>query len=265
MAGCRRADRVRMADLPRECQSVTMASVAVFETSRPRPGRRFDPTHELALLNSAMMAAGQLPGARRGVIIVPEMTGPYGIPDLTALVGDPAALAARLELAVPPLLHEVDAGVVAVAHVKRPSTPRDLSISLGWPEETVVRRLPSLVRAGALCEVRSNGFVRPRALAPLGRLYAIEAKVRDWRRGVRQARTYGVWADSYVLIMGELALSAVRELTEEVRGDSGGLVVQGRWVRRPGVRAVPLKRRLWATEHLVAAIQDDPHQPSPVP
>src|SRR4051812_12851029 len=100
-----------MADEVTQCQSVPMVAVALFETSRARPGRRFQPTHERALLRSALSAAGQLPGAHRGVLVVPEMSGPYGIPDLTALVGDPAALSARLDLPVPPLLHEVDAAV----------------------------------------------------------------------------------------------------------------------------------------------------------
>lgn len=241
-----------------------MTVAMVRETSRPRAGRRFAPSHELALLGPAIAATVALPGAHRGLLVVQELTGPFGIPDLTALVGSPTLLTERLALEVPALLHQVDAAVVAVAHPRLGRSPAVLARALGWPADTVERRMNNLLRIDALREVRPGQFVRPEALRPLGRLYAVETKVREWAQALRQVRRYSVWADGYVLVMGPLAPRPLALLREQVAYDRGGLVVDGRWVRRPVLRALPSAQRQWATEHLVAAVQDD-YQPSPAP
>jgi hypothetical protein len=237
----------------------------VRDTSRPRAGRRFEPTHERALHDPAVTACGSLPGAHKGVLVIREMAGPIGIPDLTALVGSPEALTARLSLDVDPLVNEIDAAVVAVASATAGRSADAISRALGWPRDTVMRRLPGLVRSGALCEIRPSLFVRPQALAPVGRLYAVEAKVRDRTAALQQARAYSVWADSYVLVMGPLAPRPLAHLREEVDADQGGLVVDGRWLRRPVIRRLTRARRLWAAEHLVAAMRGPTYQPSAAP
>lgn len=226
-----------------------------LETSRPRAGRRFAPTHELAIIPDALQAARTLPGAHRGVVIVSEMTGPFGIPDVTALVGDPARLTARLASPIAPLLNEVDAGVVAVARPRLALSPHDLAAALEWPEETVRRRLPLLLRSGALVAAAADRYVRDEALQPLGRLYAVEAKVRDWRKAMRQVRTYRLWADNYVLVTGRLATSARQEAMAQVTADHAGLVVGGESLRKPTLQRLPAATRLWASEHLVAALR----------
>jgi DNA-binding Lrp family transcriptional regulator len=120
------------------------------------------------------------------------------MPDLTALVGGPADIAARLSLTVPPLLHEVDAAVVSATHAAVARSVRALARSLGWAETTIRRRVHHLVRQGALIEIAPDRFIRPDALKPLGRIYAVEAKVEKWSQAVRQARSYAVWSDAYV-------------------------------------------------------------------
>ena len=232
-----------------------MTVVMSTHTSRPRHGRRFEPTHELELLPDALNACRALPAAHKGMTIVAEMTGPIGIPDLTALVGPDERLAARLASPVRPLLHEVDAAVVGVASAHVARTPEQFAAALGWPEDTVRRRLVPLVRAGALVAVDGDRFRRDPALQSLGRVYAVEAKVRDWRRALHQVRTYSTWADSYVLVMGALAQGPLEQLTAEVTTDRAGLVVDGRWVRRPTVHKLSPGRRLWAVEHIVAALR----------
>lgn len=232
-----------------------MTAVMSTPTSRPRGGRRFEPTHELELLPSAVNACRALPAAHKGLTIVSEMTGPIGIPDLTALVGPQELLAERLASPIQPLLHEVDAAVVGFAHPRLARTPQQFATALGWPEETVQRRIVPLVRSGALLATGRNRFVRDEALKPLGRVYAIEAKVRDWRRALYQARTYSTWADSYVLVMGPLSQSSLTQLSAEVTADRAGLLVDGRWVRRPAVHPLSPGRRQWAAEHIVAALR----------
>jgi len=195
-------------------------------------------------------------------MVVREMAGPIGIPDLTALVGDRSVLEARLALDVPPLLNQLDAGIVAAASARVPRSSSVIAESLGWPMDTILRRLPGLLRRGALVSTRLDRFIRPAALIPTGRLYAIEAKVRDRGAAIHQARTYGVWADGYVLVMGALSPRSTQLLLQDVDADRGGLMVDGRWLRRPAMGSLGPGRRLWAAEHVVAATRGVSYQPS---
>jgi hypothetical protein len=89
---------------------------------------------------------------------------------------------------------------------------------------------------------------------PVGRLYAIETKVRDWRRALRQARTYGLWCDSYVIVMGAMSAASIESAASHVSADRGGLMVEGRWIVRPRIRQQTAAQRLWGSEHFVAAL-----------
>jgi hypothetical protein len=230
------------------------AEPLVRESVRPRAGRRFSPSHELRLQPAALHAASRLPGAREGVLLVTEMASPFGIPDFVALIGPGHSLFHRQALPVPPLVNELDAAIVATASSRAPRRATTLARELGWPVQTVVRRVPELVRSGALIETGSACYVRRPELVPLGRLYALETKVRDWRRALHQVRTYRLWADSYVVVLASLPQNAVELVRERVRQDGGGLVVADRTLERPRVHTLPKTRRLWAAEHLVAAI-----------
>lgn len=222
-------------------------------STRQRPGRRFQPSEEAELFESAKRAAAQLPGADTGVLGLTELHAPFGVPDLTAVIGDSVPRRARLRLRVPPLLNEVDAGVVSVAAPDRFASARQLAARVGWSPTTVERRLPGLVRVGALREVQPGRFTRPTALEPIGSVYAIELKVDDWRRALVQCRTYRTWADSYVLIMDRVPGSSLADLRRNVRGDGGGLIIGEDWLVRPRIVKLPRSRRLWTSEHIVAA------------
>lgn len=220
---------------------------------RPRAGRRFEPVRERELSPDTLRVARTLPGAHRGLRILLETAGPYGVPDVLAIVGPLAALDARLALDVPPMLNQVDAGVIAAAAPAAPRTAETLARRLGWPVQTVGRRIPHLVRAGALVKVGPTTYVRPSALEPVGRLYAIEAKIKDWRRALRQARTYSVWCDSYVIVMPSISPSSIADLVDQVSADGGGIMLDGRWMRRPVIARKPRVQRLWGSEHVIAA------------
>ncbi|MFF0683084.1 hypothetical protein ACFYVW_31500 [Streptomyces tendae] len=193
------------------------------------------------------------------------MTGPYGIPDFTAIIGGRDALDARLDCPVPPLLNEVDAAIVAVAHAKAARTIGALARAIGWPTSTLARRMPYLVKSGGLIEVKENLYVRPASIKPHGIIIAVEAKVEDWRKALRQVRTYAVWADSYVVVMGDLTEKATRRMRDEVESDQGGLMVAGDWIVRPRLESPHSRqKRIWAAEHVVAALRNT-YQPSPSP
>lgn len=230
-------------------------------TSSPRAGRRFEPVQERELHRDALAAVRDLPGANRGLVVIPEFAGPLGIPDFTAFVGDIDRIRHRNRLDVQSVVNELDAGIVSVTHLRRPSSAQAIADALGWPLQTVAGRVRSLVRRRVLLEVSTSRYVRPEALKPVGRLFAIEAKVDDWRSGLRQVRTYRVWADSYVLVMGELSERVESDLTAEVRKDNGGLVIAGRWRVRPRIGQVAARRRVQAWEMFTRAARnglDDP-------
>lgn len=228
----------------------------VINTNRPRAGRRFEPSHELELEGDAVYAARTLPGAHRGVLVLKEMAGPFGVPDLLAAVGPANLLVQRHGLLVPSLLNQADAGIVSAAAVNAARSPETLANRLSWPSETVRRRLPELVRSGALVRVGIDTYVRPRQLIPVARMYAIETKIRDWRRALRQSRAYSVWCDSYVIVMDSLGDISLSAAVDTIAADGGGLMVAGRWVLRPKLRGLNPAQRLWGSEHLVAATQD---------
>ena len=114
----------------------------VLPSLRSRGGRRFEAIHELELEPDALEAAASLPGAHRGVVVVREMAGPFGVPDLVAVVGSPAGLAQRVALPVPPLLNQIDAGVVAASAPRAARSAQTLARRVGFPLHSVERRLP---------------------------------------------------------------------------------------------------------------------------
>lgn len=239
-----------------------MAYALEIATSNPRAGRRFEPVQERELHQHALAAVQALQGANRGLVVVPEFAGPFGIPDFTAYVGNIEHIRRRHRLAVAPVINELEAGIVSSAHVRRSLSAAHLADAQGWPTSAITDRLRRLVRRGALIEVGPDRYVRPDALEPGGRLYAIEAKVEDWRSALRQVRTYRVWADSYVLVMGQISARAQTALVSEVIHDRGGLMVEGRWVVRPRLGLTAERRRVQAWELFAAATQSGLNDPA---
>lgn len=241
-----------------------MSKLRVKDSNRPRPGRRFLPVEELQLTPDAMRAIRGLPGAHREVSVFREVAGPFGIPDFLAVIGPQTALRERLALGVPPLLNEIDAAIVAQTSPKSGKTIEKVANKLGWPLSTVQRRIPGLLRNGALRDVGQGRYVRPSALSTIGRLYAIETKVRNFKRALRQARTYALWCDNYVIVMPQLSEAALFSAREALAADRGGLVMAGRWVQRIRTSDLPPTRRLWGSEHVVAAALDIPSHSPPL-
>ena len=207
--------------------------------------------------------AAQLPGHESGLLGLTEFHAPYGVPDLTVVVGDSSPRKRRLRLAVPPLLNEVDAGIVSAVSSRRPTSVHQIAAQLGWSTATIGRRLPGVVRGGALLEQSTGRYLRPEELVPVGATWAIETKVEEWRRALLQCRTYRTWADGYVLIMGRVPPPALDELRREVQNDRGGLVVGERWVVRPARANLKASRRLWTSEHVIAARKKPKSNPLP--
>jgi hypothetical protein len=223
-------------------------------SARERGGRRFQPVRERSLEGTALEACASLPGAQGGLIVISELAGPYGIPDLVAVVGDQQAARDRLALGVPPLLNELDAAIVATAAPRAPRSSMTLARRLGWETQTVLSRMPRLLEIGALTETGPGVVVRAAGLEPIGRLYAIETKVANWRRAVRQGRNYQLWCDTYVVVTEALGAAPLEGLVAAAREDGAGVVVGGRWRARARVRTTMDWRRFWGSEYVTAAL-----------
>lgn len=187
-------------------------------------------------------------------MVIREMAGPFGVPDFLAVTGPSGLVEARFSLEVPPLLNEIDAGIASAASATVARTSQAFAGRLGWSGATVERRLPHLLRCGALLEQRSGQFVRPASLLPVGRLTAIETKVTNSRRAIRQGRIYRLWCETYVIVMPQISVGSLDELLAAVDADRAGLMIAGRWLRRPRQRRSGRAHAMWGSEHLVAAV-----------
>jgi hypothetical protein len=164
---------------------------------------------------------------------------------------------------VPPILNPVDASVVAQASDTRPYALGTLAKFTGLAEATIERRLPHLLRSGALLEYSQSTFVRPFALQPLGRLFAVEMKVKDWQKALRQCRRYALWTDTYVLVMERVPGNRLPELRRAISKDRGGFMVAGELLLLPRTRSLPRSRRILASEYFYASTLA--HHPSERP
>ena len=218
---------------------------------RRRAGRRFEPVAERSLDQELRSLARRLPGAENGVRVIPEFGGPNGIADLIAVTRFEPGLKRRLASGIRLISSPIEATIVSAVPFSRTVTLQSLSKRLGISEKqlaVVVRRLEGsaiLVRSG-------GGYRRSNAVAPIGRMYALEAKVSDWRRAMTQAVRYATWSDA----VGVVLLSPPRDTTGAVsraKALNVGLSIGGRWFVRPKIRPSHPGRRLLASEFFVEA------------
>lgn len=196
-----------------------------------RPGRRFAPTVERLLDEDLVTLAMRLPGAAEGLAVVHEFPGGRGVADVVAVTRWQEQLQQRISLQLPYLRNETDCTVAAALSPNQTRTVRGLSKRLGMSDEQVLRRIRPLVAAGYV-EVHASGYRRVRGLEPIGRAYALEAKVSDWRQGISQALRYSTWCDTAAVVL----LKPPRDLAEVKARCSGlglGLAAGGRWISRP--------------------------------
>lgn len=219
-----------------------------------RPGRRFEPIKERLLDSDLMTLSTRLPYASQGVAIVREFSGGRGVADAVALTRWQSGVLDRISLGLPFLLNETDCSIVATLSPNQTRTLPVVARKLGMSESQLMRRLRPLV-AGGYVEARGSGFRRVRGFEPIGRAYALEAKVSDWRQGISQALRYSMWCDAAAVVL----LRDPRDL-DEVKGRclslGLGLASDGRWVVRPRIGRPNVGLRLAASELFAKQIAD---------
>lgn len=223
-----------------------------FASETQPPGRPFLPSAELELGPVLRQAASSIPvPAGRSMAIFPEFPLPAGIPDLVVLVADRTALRARIESGVQPIISEQEVRIVMKASPHRGVSLETVYDVTGVSDSQAKRLLSRLVSHGALRKKNDRWYRHP-SLLPVGRTYAIEAKVSDWRSGFAQSLRYGAYADATGLVLGGISPRVSKCAREAAIRHSVGLFLEGRWVRRPTIRRISPERRLWVSEHIIA-------------
>lgn len=217
-----------------------------------RPGRRFEPTMERLLDDDLVTLSTRLPRASDGLAIVREFPGGRGVADVVAVTGWQEPVRQRIALQLPFLLNETDCAVVTALSPNQTRTVPIVAKKLGMSEAQLVRRLRPLV-SGGYVELSGSGFRRVRGLEPIGRAYALEAKVSDWRQGISQALRYSTWCDAaaVVLLKAPLDLSEVKARCTML---GLGLAAEGRWIVRPRIGRPHTGLRLAMSEQFAKRI-----------
>lgn len=217
-----------------------------------RPGRRFEPTKERLLDDDLLTLATRLPRAADGLALVREFPGGRGVADAVAVTGWQEPMRQRIALDLPFLGNQTDCSVIAALSPNQTRTVPGIGRRLGMSDQQVVRRLRSLTSAGYV-EPSGSGFRCVRGFEPIGRAYALEAKVRDWQQGVGQALRYSTWCDAAAVVL----LKPPRDLTDAKKRATNlgvGLAARGRWVVRPRIGRPHAGLRLAMSEHFARLI-----------
>lgn len=220
-----------------------------------RPGRRFEPVAERELASDLRPLAGQLPGAGDGLLVVAEMPGPRGVADLVAVTHASPGLELRMRTGIPYLGNLADCSVVAATLSRRTLSVSTIARIAGMSEQQTERRLRALNRSGHVERVGS-GYRRHEQMVPIGRTYAIEAKVNDWQQGIRQALNYSSWCDAAALVLRD-APRDPEEVTTRCRGLGIGLALQAKWIVRPRLGKPKPGWRLAASEGIARSIAEN--------
>ncbi|WP_142280342.1 hypothetical protein [Mycobacterium paraense] len=225
--------------------------VAEFEVANGR-GQRFEPILERELDADLRVLASGLPGAAEGLLSVVEFPGPRGVPDLLVVARGFASLRQRIANGAPYIESLADCTVVASLMVNRTVTSVSVAMATGMSMEQVERRLRALAHSG-LVIVHGQGYRRRPDLEPIGRTYAFEAKVSDWRRGLSQALRYSAWCDasSLVLLRAPTDIDSLRARCTDL---DIGLAIRDEWVRKPRLGRPQPALRLAASERLALEV-----------
>jgi len=223
-----------------------MTSVKEWQPLHVRAGHRFQSIAERELDTDLRSLAARLPHGDDDILLIPEFAGANGIADLVSLTRSREALHSRISSGIPFLTNLMDASIVASVPIGRTAAVSSTAVKLGMSERQLSGRVRRLVSNGSLLKF-GHGFRRDPNIIPIGRMYAFEAKVTDWRRAMSQAVRYGTWSDA----VGVVLLNRPRDISaaaDRARTFKIGLAVGKTWIVRPRIRPNDVGLRLFASE-----------------
>ena len=152
--------------------------------------------------------------------IAEEILGSGAIADLVGCRFDALSLTERRKHKSAPLLEWAPVGCIGACHTE-PHTCRELAEILGYSVSHVRQAVRQAVAEGALR--REGTLILPTTWRPAAKcLISVELKLRDWRRALRQAESYGDWSDKVWIVMGQ---SVPDPLIEACRQSGFGLAL----------------------------------------
>jgi hypothetical protein len=139
--------------------------------------------------------------------VIPELGTDHGIADVVGMVLPSHWLAQRVKLGVPPITGRASAYVLSSFRRSRDMDVHDLRKRVHLSEDAYRRSLAQLrdvgaiVAKGDILQIHSSLY-----LNGLDHAVAIEAKMADWFRGLRQASAYSLFAPlSYLAVPAGVA------------------------------------------------------------
>lgn len=178
------------------------------------------------------------PGAGRSTFVVYENSLLFGRPDFVLLSASPNAVATfrRKGLRLPSPSHA--AALQSAPSNLSPQYSKHLSNELkskGWSEE----------------ELKRSANIVHRALA-------IEVKVRDWRKALRQAALYQDGAGSAAVLLPTKSALLVSARSTERLGIGVIGVENGKadWLRAPAPKSISIAKKAWLTELLLRSVDE---------
>jgi hypothetical protein len=240
------------------CVGCPMDRLVLHTSIRARfaMGRPFVPTHEAELLPSLLHHGVRMAGRGGQLLAIAEFVGPFGVADLVLIKTTSRRRLRRSQLIVDPLLNEVDATIAAITGRRRARSTAEIVAGSGFGASVVQRRLRELQRVGVLRATLDGRWIRAAPIEPLGQVHAFEAKIDDWRRGLDQAATYALWADTATLVLDRFP-SASDRLLAIAKQYGVGLALRNRVVLPAPIHKHSQARRLWTSEHAVANLDEN--------
>jgi hypothetical protein len=198
-------------------------------------------------------------GRRPPCVVADEVVGPDAIADLVAARFDTGALERRREAEISPLTDQL--ALLSVLACKRtPLSTAELAEQCRVTASGMRRAIRLATDAGAMVEVERFRYrAHPRWSPVVRRAVAVELKLRDWMRAIRQACAYRGWANaSWVILAREPPAAAVDAARSAVLG-LAVLLPDGtaKSMIRPAVRTDRPTHwtSIWVGEQLVAAAE----------
>ncbi|WP_158942418.1 hypothetical protein [Streptomyces sp. ERV7] len=153
-------------------------------------------------------------------------------------------------------MREIDIEIVAALNPRQGLTVETIKSRVGRSDRAVSQGLRNLSETGAVL-TRGGLFYRAESLEPVGNIYALEAKVDDWRKGVRQAFRYRAWCNASALVLSRMPKNR-EPLISAAHRLNIGLACEDQWIVRPKICKLDRANRLRGSEHFVAALSFSP-------
>lgn len=178
--------------------------------------------------------------ADSAVQVFEEVPALYGVPDLTAVRFDEARKRSRLANHIQPL-STVTQVKIALCLTSGPMHPISIADNLRISSSHLRQNiLPELERLGWIGIDRNGNVHRNPSARWVGkRIVTIEAKLKDWRSGVSQARRHQVSANATYIAIDLNGANTIREHLVELSQAGVGVITVDHEVRKCRVLTRP--------------------------